>query len=385
LSAGPQTSLRVLLIAGEASGDLHGAAFLRALRELVPGVYAQGIGGARLRAAGLECLFPAEALSIMGLPSWRDLRTVWAAFRKVLKILRNSPPALLVLIDFPDFNLWLARFAKRYGVPVFYYISPQVWAWRRRRVQTIKKVVDTMAVVLPFEVEFYARHGIEVHYVGHPLLDVVKPALSRETFCKLAGLDPSRPLMGFFPGSRPKEISSLLPLFEETLNLLKRTHPALQGVFVQAESIPELPLKSTQAKIVKGYQYEVMAQAEAVLLASGTVTLEAAIVGTPMVVAYKMGRFSFWLAKRLVKVPYVSLVNLVANDALVPELLQKEATPENLASHLSRYLDDPLYARRIRERLAEVKKKLGPPGAAWRAAELAARYLKGRGQAIAIT
>jgi len=384
LSARSETSLRILLVAGEASGDLHGALFLRALRELVPGIYAQGIGGTKLRAAGLECLFPAESLSIMGLPTIKDLHAVFTAFSKLLKIMKNSPPDLLVLIDFPEFNLWLARFAKRYQIPVFYYISPQVWAWRKRRAKTIKKVVDTLAVILPFEVEFFSHYGIKAHFVGHPLLDVVKPALSRQTFCELAGLDPTRPLVGFFPGSRPREITTLLPLFEETWKLLKRSHPAIQGVFVQAETLENLPLKA-RAKVVKGYQYEVMAQSEAVLVASGTVTLEAAIVGTPMVVTYKMGGFSFWLAKKLVKVPYVSLVNLVANQALVPELLQKEATAENLAFHLRRYLDDPAYANRVREGLAKVKKRLGPPGAAWRAAELATKYLKRKRRAIAIT
>ncbi len=384
MSAGSQTSLRVLLVAGEASGDLHGASFLRALRELVPQVHALGIGGAKLRAAGLECLFPAESLSIMGLPSFKDLQTVFNAFRKTLRVLKDSPPDLLVLIDFPEFNLLLARFAKRYGVPVFYYISPQVWAWRERRVKTIKKVVDTMAVILPFEVDFYARHGFKVHFVGHPLLDVVKPALSRDTFCKLAGLDPTRPLIGFFPGSRPREVGSLLPLFEETFGLLQESFPQIQGVFVQAPGISEISLRHPGARVIRGYQYEVMAQAEAVLLASGTVTLEAAIVGVPMVVAYKMSPLSFWLAKRLVRVPFVSLVNLVAQEALVPELLQKEATPVNLAACLKRFLEDPDYAGKIRQKLRKVREALGPPGAAWRAAELAARYLRGKSRAIAI-
>jgi len=377
--------VRVLLVAGEASGDLHGASFLRALRELVPGVHVLGIGGARLRAAGLECLFPAESLSIMGLPSLQDIQKVWHAFQKLWKVLREDPPSLLVLIDFPDFNLLLARLAKRYGVPVFYYISPQVWAWRRGRIKTIKKVVDTMAVVLPFEVDFYARHGFRVHYVGHPLLDVVKPALARKTFCQVAGLDPERPMVGFFPGSRPREVATLLPLFEETFSILKARRPSLQGVFVQAEGIPKFSLKHQEAKVVRGYQYEVMAQAEVVLLASGTVTLEAAIVGVPMVVTYKMGGLSFWLAKRLVKVPYVSLVNLVAGEPLVPELLQQEATALNLARELLRYLENPKLLRETKKKLAIVREKLGPPGAAWRAAELAARFLKRKGQVIPVT
>lgn len=386
MSARSRSSLRILIVAGEASGDLHGASFLRALRELVPGIHAVGIGGARLRAAGLQCLFPAESLSIVGLPSLTELRNVFSAFTKILRLLKKEPLDLVVLIDFPDFNLLLARFAKRYNLPVFYYISPQIWAWREGRVKTIKKYVDTMAVILPFEVDFYARHGFRVEYVGHPLLDVVKPALSRKTLASLVGLDPERPWVGFFPGSRPREVRAHTRLFCETFALLRQKNPAIQGIFVQAESVPTLPLETSKdLKLTRGYQYEVMAQAEAVLLASGTVTLEAAIVGTPMVVAYRLNRWSFWLARRLVKVPFVSLANLVAGEEVAPEFLQDQACPENLAAALWRILKDEEQARKIKTRLARIRQRLGPPGAAWRAAELAARYLRRTPQAIAVT
>ncbi len=367
------------MVAGEASGDIHGASFLRALRELHPGIHVAGVGGPRLRAAGLECLFPAESLSVVGFPNRDQIKTILSAFRRLLNILKYQRPHLLILIDFPEFNLFLARFAKRYGVPVFYYISPQIWAWREGRVKLIKRVVDKMAVILPFEVEFYRRHGFEVEFVGHPLLDVVRPCLSRETFFNLSGLETSKPLIGLFPGSRPGEIHRHLPLFLEAFCLLKKRFHDLQGVVVRAEGLPEdlpFPASPLGLKVIKGYQYEVMQHAEAVLLASGTVTLEAAIVGVPMVVAYRLPKLSFCLAKFLVKVPYVSLVNLLAGEELVPELLQDKATPENLAKALEKYLVDKNKAQKLRQRLGEIKKSLGAPGAAWRAAELALTLLR---------
>jgi len=378
LSAGSQASLRFLIVTGESSGDLHGASFLRALRELAPGLHAAGIGGPKLRAAGLECLFPAEDLALVGLPGFRELKTTLSVFRRLLKVIKERPPHLLVLIDFPEFNLWLARFAKRYGVPIFYYIAPQVWAWREGRVKLIRRVVDCLAVILPFEVEFYRRHGIEAHFVGHPLLDVVKPCLSRETFFRLIDLRAEKPLIGLFPGSRRREVETLLPVFVETYQRLKGEIPSLQAVVVQAEGLPEhlFHVHGPDLRVVKGYQYEVMQHAEAVLLASGTVTLEAAIVGVPMVVAYKMPRFSFWLARHLVKVPYVSLVNILAGRRLVPELLQDEAEPSRLAEALKPFLTDKDIAAETRRALNDLSHLLGPPGACWRAAELALNFLR---------
>ncbi len=369
------------MIAGEASGDLHGASFLRALRELLPGVHVSGIGGPKLRAAGMECICSAEALSVVGLPSTDQLRRFWRIFNQLKRRLKENPPGLLILIDFPEFNLLLARVAKRYGVPVFYYISPQIWAWREQRIKVIKRVVDSMAVILPFEVDFYHKHGFEVTFVGHPLLDVVRPALSRETFFELTRLDPTRPLIGIFPGSRRGEVLRHLPLFLETFFRLKQQFPEIQGVIVRAEGLaPELFFveDSPDLKVLRGYQYEVMNHASALLLASGTVTLEAAIVGTPMVVAYKLAPLSYFLAKHLVQVPYVSLVNLLASKPLVPEILQKEATPDRLAEALAIYLSDPLKVRQLKAELTKVRRSLGNPGAAWRAAELALELLRKR-------
>ena len=270
-------------------------------------------------------------------------------------------------------NLLLEKFEALYGGqrPLYLACAPG-------RVNLIRRVVDKMAVILPFEVDFYRRYGMEVHFVGHPLLDVVKPHLDRATFCKLVNLDPERPLLGLFPGSRLQEVKTLFPVFREAYLRLKEEFPALQGVVVRAEGLSEgfyQPL-APDLHLVTGYQYEVMNQSEVVLLASGTVTLEAAIVGVPMVVAYRVPKITYFLARRLVKVPYISLVNLIAEEELVREFLQEEASAENLAQEASRFLSHPEESRLLRERLALLKGRLGSPGVAWRVAELALEFAR---------
>ncbi|WP_456433120.1 lipid-A-disaccharide synthase [Thermosulfuriphilus sp.] len=375
MDPGLKSHFRIAIVAGEASGDLHGAAFIRAIRDLCPGTQLVGIGGEKMIQAGCEVLFEANRLAVVGLSEILPrLRDILRAFLKMRAYLRQSRPDLLVLIDFPEFNLLLARVAKRCGIPVFYYISPQVWAWREGRVRVIKRLVDMMAVILPFEEEFYRRHGIKVHYVGHPLLDLVQVHLCRETFFKILSFPVEKRLVSILPGSRIHEVRSLLPIFSEAYRQLRKDVPDLLALCVRAPGVPgELyaPALSAGIKVVEGYTYEAMAAAELALVASGTVTLEAAIVGVPMVIAYQLNPLTYFLARRLVKVPYIGLVNLVAGERLAPELIQDEATPERVAEEARAILLDQAKAERIRRRLSEIKASLGPGQAAYQAANLA--------------
>jgi len=239
--------------------------------------------------------------------------------------------------------------------------------------------VDLLAVILPFEKEFFEKEGVRVEFVGHPLVELVRPSLSRETFCELVGLSPLHPILGLFPGSRESEVQRLLPVFLATYEILKREHPRLQGVMVKAQGLSEGPLWEEARKKVKvlvGYQYEVLRQATAALLVSGTVTLEAAILETPMVAAYRLSRLSFFLAKRLVRVPYITLPNLILNEPVVPEILQDEARPEKLAEVLRPYLFETRFREETRRKLKQVKQRLGGPGASWRVAYLLAGFLR---------
>ncbi|HIE32556.1 MAG TPA: lipid-A-disaccharide synthase [Thermodesulfobacteriaceae bacterium] len=372
-------SHRILIVAGEESGDLYGAELIRKVREILPGLIFYGIGGRRMRAAGLECLFPAEPISVVGLPTLSQLKIIRQAWSRLKNFLINNRPQIAVLIDFPGFNLRLAKICKKLEIPVFYYIAPQVWAWNRRRVKILKNCVDLLAVILPFEKEFFKKEGINVEFVGHPLVDLVRPSLSRETFCEIAGLSPVHPILGIFPGSRESEVNRLLPVFLATYEILKKEHPRLQGVIVKAQGLSETPLWEEARKKVKvlvGYQYEVLKQATAALLVSGTVTLEAAILETPMVAAYRLPKFSFFLAKRLVRVPYITLPNLILDEPVVPEILQDEARPEKLAEVLRPYLFETRFREETREKLKQVKKRLGGPGASWRVADLLASFLR---------
>lgn len=372
-------SPRIMIVAGEASGDMHGARLIAALMAQAPGARICGIGGPELTRQGVEILYDASRLAVVGIVEvLSHFRFIREAMRALEKRLREQPPDLLILIDYPDFNLILAKKAKRLGIPVFYYISPQVWAWRSGRVKTIKKLVDRMAVILPFEQEFYRKLGMRVDFVGHPLMDAVQPTRSREDFLQSLGIDPESTVIGILPGSRKREIAGMLPVF---LAAAKRMREQLvKPVFVLplAPTLNEEDLLANglgeagvEVRVVRENRYDLMGACNAVMAASGTVSLELAILDVPMVISYRVSPLTYFLGRRLIKVQYASLVNLVAGREVVPELLQDEAVPEKIADATLRLIKNQAERTRMLAGLAEVRERLGGPGASERSARLA--------------
>ncbi len=380
-------SCKVLIVAGEASGDLHAAGFISSLRRLLPDVRIHGIGGQKMEAAGLNCLFPSSDLAVVGLVEiFSHLRPIIGAYRRASRWLKDERPDLCVLVDYPEFNLLVAKKAKALGVPVFYYITPQVWAWRQGRVKRLKRYTDAMAVILPFEEPFFRSHGVSATFVGHPLLDVVRAPCSREEFCAGCGLSPEGRIVGLLPGSRRGEIARILPHMLDAAHRVRRAVPAVQFVVPLAPGLAEdvkrlvhgqvLASGLTPVKIVEDQAYAAMAASDGVLLASGTVTLEAAILGVPMVVTYKVSSLSHMVGQYLIKVPFISLVNLVAGRQVVPEILQEAVSGKSLARELVPLLTDESRRQCMLDGLSEVRRKLGRPGAASRAAALAVEIME---------
>ena len=370
----------VLLVAGEASGDLRGAELVGELRKLRPDVRVTGVGGDRLREAGMDVLVDAAELSAMGVTElFGAIGSIVRSYRRVRGAITGANgaarPDLVVLIDFPDFNLRLAKVARRAGIPVLYYVSPQVWAWRRYRVKTLAKRVDHLAVVFPFEADLY-RGLTEVSFVGHPALETVRASSAPDDVRRRHGLATDRPLMTLLPGSRGSEVRALLPPMVEAVrrlgvqSVVALAHESLRPL---AREIcpPDMPL-------VHGETWDLVSAADLVLLSSGTATLETALLERPMVIMYRLSPLSYGLARMLVRVPFIGMPNLILGKAAVPELIQADVTPERIADEARRILDDPARAAAIRADLARVRALLGEPGAAHRAAEIAVRMIDER-------
>ena len=377
---GPGTAPLVLLVAGEASGDLRGAELLGEIRKLRSDVSVTGVGGDRLRAAGMDVLVDAAELSAMGVTElFGRVGTIVRSYRRVRGAITGAHggrrPDLVVLIDFPDFNLRLARVARRAGIPVLYYVSPQVWAWRRYRVRTLARRVDHLAVVFPFEAELY-RGLTEVSFVGHPALETVRASSEPEATRHRHGLATDRPLVTLLPGSRGSEVRALLPPMVEAVRRLGL--PAV--VALAHESLRPLARELCPADlpVVHGETWDLVAAADLVLLSSGTATLETALLERPMVIMYRLSPLTYALARMLVRVPFIGMPNLILGKAAVPELIQADVTPERIAEEARRILDDPARAAAIRGDLARVRALLGEPGAARRAAQIAVRMMSER-------
>lgn len=323
----------------------------------------------------MERIVGLDEVSVIGLVEVvRKLPALRDAMRRLCAAAETKRPDLAVLIDFSGFNLRLARRLKALGVPVVYYVSPQVWAWRRRRIRTIRETVEEMLVILPFEKAFYERENVAVRYVGHPLVDIVRASEDREAFFNRLGLDPGRPLVMMLPGSRRREIELHVPILRRAIEELSHSNSHLQFLVSRASTIPaeflmdRLGETSERVRILEGPIYDGLAHASAAVVASGSATLEAALSGTPMVVVYRVGRASYFLGKPFVNLPFFSMVNLIAERELVPELSQSAMTAANIVEQVMRLLDENT-AQTMRRGLADVKQKLGSGGASARAAD----------------
>jgi lipid-A-disaccharide synthase len=366
---------RILIVAGEASGDLHGARLVEALRRLAPQLTMEGMGGAQMRTAGVHLLVDAQGTAVVGLLElWEKRRALRVALQRLRAHLTSVRPALLILIDFPDFNLLLARTAHRLGIPVCYFISPQVWAWRQGRIRTIRRLVRKMLVLFPFEEALYHQAGVDATFVGHPLLDALAEVPSREACRAALGIPETEEVLGLLPGSREAEVRRHLPLLLQAASRLSVSRPGLQVLVGLAPTLESCVAESlaaapgTQARVIHGRTHEMIRAADLLLAASGTVTLEAAILETPMVITYRLSPISYALARLLVRVRFIGLPNLVADEGIVPELIQFDATPERLSAAAEEILGSPERQAQMRAALGEVRRRLGTRGGAERAA-----------------
>lgn len=370
-------SKKVMLVAGEVSGDLHGAHLVGALKKIDPEIEFFGVGGDGLQGRGMRLLHHIRSLSVVGISeALRKLGTALRTLKTLKKALDRERPDLIILIDFPEFNLRLAKIAHKKGIPVLYYISPQVWAWRAGRVRSIARWVRKMVVFFPFEVPLYQAAGVDVEWVGHPLLDIVRVSLSREEALQRFKLSPEYRTIALLPGSRREEVMRLLPVMVGAARLLRCEIPHLQFILPLAPGLSESDLPpivsqpSLPISLVEGWNYEAMAISDLLITASGTATLEAAILQKPMVILYKVSRFTYWVGRALIRVKHIGLVNLVAGREIAKELIQDEAHPERVAEEALRLLKNPqLYAQTVKS-LSGVRKALGEPGAAQRAARI---------------
>ena len=374
---------KVMIVAGEASGDLHGGNLVREMHRIDPNIIFSGVGGERMRTEGVKLLANAADMAVVGLTEvFLKLRTILGVMHRLKASLTKDRPDLVILIDYPDFNLSLARAARRRGIKVLYYISPQVWAWRKGRIETIRKSVDRMAVILPFEENFYREAGVDVTFVGHPLLDEVKTKYPRTEALKRFGLKDEAITVGILPGSRHSEVARLLPVMLGACRILTDKLSPLQFVLPLAGTLDphfvrdilrQFPVK---VNVIRDDIYDVIAVSDAAIVASGTATLETALLETPMVVAYKVSALSYAIGRRFIRVDHISLANIIAGRTVVPELIQDDANPERIAAEVKELIIKQAKAWEMKVALAEIRSKLGTPGASLRTARIACEMLK---------
>lgn len=374
---------RILIISGELSGDQHAAKLVSTALQIDPTLYFFGMGGEHMRQAGVDILVENTSLAVVGVVEiLSHALPIYRAFKTLRQAIRQQPPDLVVLIDYPGFNLRFAKIAKKAHIKVLYYISPQIWAWKKHRIHTIRKWVDKMLVIFPFEETLYQNAGISVEYVGHPLAGEVRPSMDYLTARAYFQIPQQARVIGLLPGSRKGEIKRLLAVILQSAEELKRKYPDLLFILPLASSLtsadiaPYLQDVNLPIQIVSHQFYNAMQLCDAAIVTSGTATLEMALLDIPMLIIYKTAAITYYLAKQVLKIPYIGLCNIVADQMIVQEFIQKDATPTKITAEISRILDDANYRKIMLENLLTVKEKLGGKGGSRQAAEALMALLK---------
>jgi lipid-A-disaccharide synthase len=373
---------KVLIIAGEASGDLHGAGLIREIKKINPEIEYSGVGGSKLKEEGMDILFNIDRLAFMGFYEvLKNLSLIQELKNKLLIFIDQNKPDLVILIDYPGFNLRFAKEVKKREIPILYYISPQVWAWGKRRVKIISNLVDRMLVLFPFEESLYKEAGVNVNFIGHPLLDLVQPSFSKQDFRNSLKIKEEEILIGILPGSRRQEIENILPMMLSSCIILKKRLKNLKVAIGLAPNIEKQRMDSFLKKlnpeviVLENSTYDLMSHSDLLLVTSGTATLESAISGTPLIILYKTSLLTYLLARFLVKVPHIGMVNIIAGEKIVPEFIQFQIKPRKIAQEMEKILKDKDEYQRIKIKLNQVKNKLGQKGAYRRGAEIVNQML----------
>lgn len=367
---------KIMMIAGEPSGDLHGSNLATELKKIMPRLEIFGTGGERMKNAGVNILFDLKALAMTGLldviKNYFRLKKIQTA---LLDKIKKEKPDLIILIDYPDFNLRFAKKVGRDGPPIIYYISPQIWAWRRHRIKLIKKYIKKIIVIFKFEEELYKKKGVPVEFVGHPLLDIVKPSVSREEFLKRFGIDANKKIIGLFPGSRTGLVKTHLPIILKSAEVIHKNFPEIKFLLSKSQTVDRKIYEDALKKInlpvmlIKDGAYDIISASDFVLAISGTITLETAILEKPMAIIYKLPLLEYILARPLLRLKNIGLVNIVAGRQIVPEFIQFKARPKIIADALLEILRNKQKCDEIKNNLAAVKTSLYPSGASQKAAE----------------
>lgn len=375
----------VMICAGEASGDLHAANLIRALRKQQPDISVRAMGSTQLQTAGADILVDCRDIAVVGIVEvikhWGDIQ---AALQILKDSLKDNPPDLLILVDYVEFNLKLAKYAKSLGIKVLFYVSPQVWAWRSGRVPKIGKVIDMMAVLFPFETEIYEKYNVPARFVGHPLAEEVHPTMSKAEAQKAFYLEPNYSTVGLLPGSRRGEVERILPTLLESAKLIKKTLGSVQFVLPIAPTLERSFIQSfidaagIEVNLIDGQSHDVTHACDAVMVASGTATLEVALLETPMSIVYKVAPLSYQILSRMIEVEHIGLANIVAGKGAVPEFIQNYAEPHIIAAEVVKQLTDLEYRSTMIADLQQIKIKLGAGGGSANIARLANEMLEGK-------
>jgi len=368
------------MVAGEASGDMYGAEVARGLFQQFPNCQIYGLGGPRMRDAGVELEGDISKTAVVGpFEMVSSLGALYRVFRLLAERVETAPPTAAILIDFPDFNLRLAKRVKDAGAPVIYYISPQVWAWREGRIKQIRRLVNKMLVIFPFEEDMYRKAGVDAEFVGHPLIDMVRATKSKDEFCDAYKLDSRKPIVALLPGSRRKEVRFILPTVCEAAALIKEQKPDTQFVLPMASGLErgllEEIIQSRPITIVTNDTYNAIRYARAAIVASGTATLETALLGTPEVIVYRISQATWLLGKVLLKVRLYGIVNIILGEEVVPELFQERMTPEGVSKMALRLMDDVWMQSKIRGNYEKLRRQLGSGNVAERVVQAVARVV----------